>query len=1075
MTINLQDMTINFRGSEENIYDLAQEISTKNIGQIVEILNELNKGLPKILKTRALRLVLNDFVRIAKELPITTELLHRLNWYKEYSDYQLSKLFTTLANSGDVRFNENELIANYKKWLWVVTLSNADNLNLNEDTLEQILNVEDEYLGFEDFNNTLSSLLYDFNGSIDVVPEGDFLRVLFKSSTVAELRDIAAKYEINVPKRLNRAQLLEVILERLEEDGKSDEAVVAKVKDMKVVSLQRFAKDNDIKASTELRKDAVIDFILKAVENNKSNLKSAPLVDLYILPEEEFEMKPEFIREIDSRYFYEFDEDGEIISMSDVEDLKAQIEELKAQQESERQRYEELMAQGLNTTEEVTTTETIEEYDLDPITRRMKELEKQIEILNENQRRESENTEADELKIRELELLRELEEAKQNDLTEKTEALERELEEVKNRQEEITTEVTVTTEEVIIEEDNEEAIRLTQELEEARLREEELLAREEEIRNEALAREEELLAREEELRNEALVREEEARNREEELLRELEEAKNFNAISQDEIIEEENEDFEDINHFESINLDDVSSEEIYEDDNNENQKLAEELEALKEKEEELLKELEIARSLNSVEQEEILLQQLEENKQQQEEITVTEVVVTEEYYEEDNSEIERLAQELDNKDQELETLREKEEELLRELELARSLNSVEQEEILLQQLEENKQQQEEITVTEVVVTEEIIEVENEEAIRLAQELEESRVREEELLAREEELLAREEAIKNEALAREEELLAREEELLRELELARLENSVEQEEILLQQLEENKQQQEEIITEVVVTEEIIINDEYDVESASEAQRLAQELAEKDKELELLREKEEELLRELEEKDSEDEFSSNPTFDDMEFENISSEEEEFKPLEITDVEEAFVEELEELQEYIPEDIEFDDVSIEDIDLMDEIDQTVLEEESTVVEESIENHQIFSLDDSTLNKKQLKAKKEIAKLLKEKEKLERYKKMKDSKLVKKHRAQKRNKWILRIIMLLLILAIYLFVVIAGMYRFDNGITSLFDFWSFDSAGKFGSAHIDILDSISMKNYQVIYDFIGKAHDTIMGFIGY
>ena len=100
--------------------------------------------------------------------------------------------------------------------------------------------------------------------------------VLYKSSTLTEIRDFGSKYGVNVPRRLKKNELAQIIINELKASGKLTEELENKVNAMSVIVMQRFAIDNDIKASTELKKEEIIEYILK----NAKEIKEA-----YFVPE----------------------------------------------------------------------------------------------------------------------------------------------------------------------------------------------------------------------------------------------------------------------------------------------------------------------------------------------------------------------------------------------------------------------------------------------------------------------------------------------------------------------------------------------------------------------------------------------------------------------------------------------------------------------------------------------------------------------------------------------------------------------------------------------------------------------
>src|SRR5690606_6698676 len=77
-------------------------------------------------------------------------------------------------------------------------------------------------------------------------------------------------YNAPIPKRLKKNEMLEIILDKLKERNALTSDLDKKLKTQNIILLERFAKDHDIKVSTELKKEEIIEFILSNAEETKS-------------------------------------------------------------------------------------------------------------------------------------------------------------------------------------------------------------------------------------------------------------------------------------------------------------------------------------------------------------------------------------------------------------------------------------------------------------------------------------------------------------------------------------------------------------------------------------------------------------------------------------------------------------------------------------------------------------------------------------------------------------------------------------------------------------------------------------
>lgn len=278
-------------GSKEYTYDyVIDNLANLSGKQISDFFLNREVKMPRALNMLALRSVLNDQVKISKQLVLTDEMRYRLLSYNSFSEYQLQNFMATIVN--------DTLFGQYVKNLWKLILANTDELKLVESEFSYLLTLKKEQLN-NDFNSyevLINPAFVDFDEEFDGLGYDTFQSTLVKSSTITELREIGAKYNLNIPRRLKREELEKLICERLEEENKLDEETKAKLDVMPVLMLQRFAKINGIKLSVELKKDELVDFIIRAAK--KANLPKCKMVSLNQIPENEFEFKEEYVKDI---------------------------------------------------------------------------------------------------------------------------------------------------------------------------------------------------------------------------------------------------------------------------------------------------------------------------------------------------------------------------------------------------------------------------------------------------------------------------------------------------------------------------------------------------------------------------------------------------------------------------------------------------------------------------------------------------------------------------------------------------------------------------------------------------------
>lgn len=252
--------------------------------KIKNYFEELGLTIPRELRIHALKENLREKVAETRKsrLTMADELNYRLSWFTEFSETQLENLL--------VFFDDEEIFKNFLEDFWTSVLGYMVDKQVSAQHLKDlhalsVAHVKQNGLtlpNMKTYNRYLKDLFFDRYGRIDGLVVKNLRPVLYKSSTLSEIRDLGTKYGVNVPRRLKKSELAEIIITELKDTGKYTEELAAKVNGMSVIVLQRFAIDNDIKASTELKKEEIIEYILKNAKETK---------EIYFVPEsiEEYE------------------------------------------------------------------------------------------------------------------------------------------------------------------------------------------------------------------------------------------------------------------------------------------------------------------------------------------------------------------------------------------------------------------------------------------------------------------------------------------------------------------------------------------------------------------------------------------------------------------------------------------------------------------------------------------------------------------------------------------------------------------------------------------------------------------
>ncbi len=266
-----KESTILVGTKEQKIGDLIKTLPFLPAEQVVNFFQEIGLTIPRELRIYVFKETLR--MRVAETRrsrgTLADELNYRLSWFAEFSETQLENLL--------IFFDDEALIRQFLDDFWIDLLGYMVDKQVPANDLKKLVDASVKYVkgkglvlpDIKNYNRTLSVLFYDSFNRIDGLSLQKIRPVLYKSSTLNEIRDLGSKYGVNVPRRLKKNELADIIINELKDKGEYTPALEAQVRSMSVLVLQRFAIDHDIKASTELKKEEIIEYILKNAKETR--------------------------------------------------------------------------------------------------------------------------------------------------------------------------------------------------------------------------------------------------------------------------------------------------------------------------------------------------------------------------------------------------------------------------------------------------------------------------------------------------------------------------------------------------------------------------------------------------------------------------------------------------------------------------------------------------------------------------------------------------------------------------------------------------------------------------------------
>ena len=229
-----------------------------------DLFNELGLQVERDLRINALQDSIRPHLNNPHQLEkLTMDMKYRLGWFETFSEFQLLNLIDYL--------NDDNINRNYKKSLWAKLIELIIESRVPEKTTIRLFKMAYDigtsrkkyFEKVSDFNKKIDSIFVDEKEYIDGLLPNVFRSVLFASSTTNEIKKLGKKYGVAVPRRLKKQELLDIMIEELKDRDEYTEELEAELDTYNIIKLERYCINNDIKASTELKKEEIIEYILK--------------------------------------------------------------------------------------------------------------------------------------------------------------------------------------------------------------------------------------------------------------------------------------------------------------------------------------------------------------------------------------------------------------------------------------------------------------------------------------------------------------------------------------------------------------------------------------------------------------------------------------------------------------------------------------------------------------------------------------------------------------------------------------------------------------------------------------------
>jgi len=188
------------------------------------------------------------------------EMKHRLKWFDNFTIFQLERL----ASGYQLVINVTE----YKKDFWDIIIRNRTELGINNLEFVKLQNLtlkyaREEQESYESMSEEFAKVYFEPDGYFDGTLIEDAQEVLKNATTLSEIRDLGAKYGVDIPRRINKKQLVDIVAIKLGFDDEKREEISKK----SILEIERYAKRRKVNVSIERKKSDMIDYILIKMPN----------------------------------------------------------------------------------------------------------------------------------------------------------------------------------------------------------------------------------------------------------------------------------------------------------------------------------------------------------------------------------------------------------------------------------------------------------------------------------------------------------------------------------------------------------------------------------------------------------------------------------------------------------------------------------------------------------------------------------------------------------------------------------------------------------------------------------------
>ncbi|MDY0023769.1 MAG: hypothetical protein RBR66_02460 [Candidatus Izemoplasmatales bacterium] len=243
--------------TKEEFFDFSKLLLVVPIRDLVNLMIKYEIKLPLYVHRFLLKETIREkaFNEILYQT-YTDEQKFRLRGFDNFSIFLLEKMM----NDYNLEFS----LPRYKEMLLNLIYLNKEALVIRNNFFNELEGlqtdklVDIEVMKYEDFFPIINKVLYEQNGFLDGISINEWDDELLTSYTLGDLKALGLKYDVKIPRRINKAKLIEILAAKFKLSPDEQDLLETK----SVLELEIYAKEKGFKISIDLKKTDMIEYMI---------------------------------------------------------------------------------------------------------------------------------------------------------------------------------------------------------------------------------------------------------------------------------------------------------------------------------------------------------------------------------------------------------------------------------------------------------------------------------------------------------------------------------------------------------------------------------------------------------------------------------------------------------------------------------------------------------------------------------------------------------------------------------------------------------------------------------------------